>query len=70
MGADGKRADRLVYDGGEHGRYYSGVPARDLEAADIAQLSDEEYARITGGPDPVYRAEVPAAAKPAGKEKG
>jgi bacteriocin-like protein len=35
-------------------RFFTGVPARDLAAEDIAQLSDEELAQITGGDDPLY----------------
>jgi hypothetical protein len=41
----------------EPDRFFSGVPARDLEAADIANLTDEQLASITGTPpggDPLY----------------
>lgn len=51
-----ERAGRLLYQGfGDRtGDYFTGVPARDLEAGDIAELTDEQYADITGGPAPLY----------------
>lgn len=38
----------------EADRYFGGVPARDLDDEDIAQLSDDELANILGGGDPLY----------------
>lgn len=64
------RPDRLTYTG-DGTQFYAGVPKRDLDAADIANLSDEQIAAITA-PNPgtgkaLYRVEKPA--KPAaGKE--
>ena len=48
---------------GQPDRWFNGVPARDLDAAEVAALSDEEYANITGGPTPLYVAPKPAPAK-------
>lgn len=48
------RATRLTYRGTcepgniRCGDFFQGVPARDLDAADIAALSDEDYAQATG----------------------
>lgn len=36
-------------------RWLANIPARDLDEADIAQLSDEQLANATGGPNPLYR---------------
>lgn len=50
-----KRAERLYYLGGitrspkDHFRHL-GVPPRDVDKSDIARLSDDEYAQITGTP--------------------
>jgi len=58
---------------GNGSRWFPGVPVRDLDANDIAQLTDAQIADITG-PDPdtgVALYEAPAAAKAAksgGKE--
>jgi hypothetical protein len=43
-----QRADRLKYVGGnmKPRRYFTFAPARDLEARDIARLSDDEYAAL------------------------
>lgn len=35
-------------------RFYTGIPARDLDEADIAQLSDEQLKNAMGGDDPLY----------------
>ena len=57
------RASRLYYTGGTLrgvGEHFPNVPARDLEEDDIARLSDERYAEITGAPPgrpPLYRPE-------------
>lgn len=37
-----------------NGYHFAGVPARDLTAADIANLSDAQLADITGGDTPLY----------------
>ena len=48
------RAKRLIYQGTceagnvRCGDFFAEVPARDLDAGDIADLSDEQYAQITG----------------------
>lgn len=47
-----KRAEKLVYlggakDGHPAGSYFDGVPPRDLDADDVARLSDERYQEIT-----------------------
>lgn len=56
-----ERAARLLYQGfGDRtGDYFTGVPARDLESEDIAELTDEQYGDITGGPSPLYIEPVP-----------
>lgn len=46
---------------GEPDRWFVGVPARDLDAVEVKQLSDEDYTNITGGTSPLY---VDAAAAP------
>jgi hypothetical protein len=61
-----KRPERLLFKGkkGADGRpvaYYPGVPARNLEAADIARLSDEQIKDITAGEAPMYVAPEPKA---------
>lgn len=48
----------------EPDRHLPGIPARDLDASDIALLSDEQLADALAGADPLYR--VP----PAGRDKG
>jgi hypothetical protein len=35
-------------------RFFSGVPARDLDEEDIARLDDATLASITGGETPLY----------------
>lgn len=61
-----KRAHRLIFKGADaHGivqRFWVGYPARDLEAGEVEALTDAEYANLTGGADPVYVPEEPAAA--------
>lgn len=48
-----------------NGYYFAGVPARDLDEADIAQLDDETLKTITGGDKPLYVApKAKAEAKP------
>jgi hypothetical protein len=65
------RAQRLIYQGKEgdrRGDYFVGVPARDLEEGDIALLSDEQYADITGKhptQGPLYVPESSEGLKPA-----
>lgn len=62
--------------GREAERYYQGVPARDLDAGDIAHLDDARIAEITAqqadGSPPLYVDASPEkpASKPAGAEKG
>lgn len=74
------RPKRLLYQGtvwpvrDEHGevidvkadRRFDGVPARDLDAEDIARLDDATLVNITGGPDPLYV--EPAPDKKSGKD--
>lgn len=54
-----KRPEKLKFRGsydasGQPDRYFAAVPARDLDATDIALLTDEQIKDITGGPDPLY----------------
>lgn len=42
--------------------YFAFVPARDLDEAEIASLTDEQYDAITGGASPLYAADRPVAA--------
>lgn len=37
--------------------YFAFVPARDLDEAEIASLTDEQYDAMTGGENPLYRAD-------------
>lgn len=55
----GKRADKLRFTGKPGGDYFAAVPTRDLAAADIARLTDAQYADITGGDKPLYVAVEP-----------
>lgn len=60
------RAKRLIYQGTcedgnvRCGDFFTEVPARDLEAGDIAALSDEQYAQITGAHPTLGPLYVPA----------
>src|SRR5262245_45119869 len=48
-----ERATRLFYLGGitrDPGDFFNGVPRRDLDEHEVAALSDEEYAQVTGTP--------------------
>src|SRR5437016_7764481 len=38
----------------EPDRFYAGVPARDLDEADLAELSSDEVKHLTSGDDPLY----------------
>lgn len=60
------RATRLIYQGtgDRRGDFFSGVPARDLDEADIAALNDEQYAEITGAHPTLGPLYVPEPAKP------
>lgn len=63
------RAKTLKFTGkydasGQPDRWFTGIPARDLDVMEVKGLSDEEYANITGGDSPLY---VDAAAKTAAK---
>ena len=54
-----QRAHALKFKGtydaaGRPDRYFPFAPARDLEARDIANLSDDEYAELLGGSKPLY----------------
>lgn len=70
------RASKLVYTGGKMKprRTFPFAPARDLNERDIARLTDEQYATITGGAKPIYHepkpkaADKPAEDKAAGKD--
>ena len=54
-----KRASKLHYMGGKNGHapgsYFNGIPAENLDADQIAALSDEDY-EIATTPHPVYGA--------------
>ena len=62
------RPSKLFYLGGisrDPGDYFDGVPRRDLDADDIAALSDERLAEITGSPPgqgPLYQVSQPTRA--------
>lgn len=50
-----------------NGYYWPGVPKRDLNEADIAQLTDDQLKDITGGDNPLYvapKAKAEAKAEP------
>lgn len=54
-----QRAHALKFKGkydeaGKPDRYFPGIPARDLDEADIARLSNAEYADAIGGDKPLY----------------
>lgn len=54
---------------GQPVEWFAGIPARDLTAADVAALSDAEYATVEASR--LYRAAEPkAATKPAPDAKG
>lgn len=63
------RAKRLIYQGTceagnvRCGDFFAEVPARDLDAGDIADLSDEQYAQITGAHPTLGPLYVPATEK-------
>jgi hypothetical protein len=63
------RAKRLKFTGrydanGQPDRWFSGIPARDLDEREVKQLSDEDYATITGGDSPLYVDAEPRKAAP------
>ena len=68
------RAKQLIYQGTKgsprEGDFMMGIPARDLDAADITALTDDEYRDATGdaGHGPLY-AEPAASEPPAEKVK-
>lgn len=64
------RAKALKFTGrydasGQPDRWFSGIPARNLDAAEVKGLSDEEYANATGGADPLYVADESTPKTPA-----
>ena len=65
-----QRAHALKFKGkydaaGRPDRYFSFAPARDLDARDIANLSDGEYADLLGGDKPLYAEVKPPTEKKA-----
>jgi len=50
---------------GQPDRWFMGVPARDLDAAEVRGLSDDDYRNITGGDSPLYVDAATAAPKAA-----
>lgn len=38
----------------EPDRFFNGIPARDLDEADIAELTDDQLKDAMGGRDPLY----------------
>lgn len=69
-----QRAHALKFKGkydaaGQPDRYFAFAPARDLDARDIANLTDDEYREITGGDKPLYAEVKPLAEKKAEKPK-